>query len=779
MEESQGHVTTEFVLLGAWDLWIQVLVGCLAVAVIAMAIYNYRNLRPIHRRISLLGLRLGGVALLLGIFFQPAILEERQARSRNQIALVIDASESMGLPYGQGARLDAAKEFITRHRSQLESLATDNDLLFYALGTDLTPLPNLLADEDSLQSLTPTAPQTRLIEGFEQLQSELFNRDLGGVLLLSDGLDTQRERDFSDADRRIIQELNAPVFAFAPTGGSPFKDVSIKRLASNAFGFYMNQTTLEADIEVVGYSAGTLEVVCRENDTVLGKKLVAIEPGKNLYRVSFDHVPKRLGKQVMTLEVAPFDDEIYRPNNTRQTIVHIVRDKIRVLQIVGQPSWDERFLRNHLKSDPNIDLISFFILVNPQNFRPVPTRDTALIPFPAEELFERELGSFDLVIFQNFNYGPFRTRQYLPRIAEFVRNGGGFVMIGGPRSFASGGYRGTSIADVLPVDLPPGGGNLFLSDARDPNVDTTDFKVSLTQTGRQHPITRLTRKSHDNVNAWKAIEALEGFNHVLGIKPDALTLLEHPTKSTSRGDKSPLVSIREAKKGRAMAVLTDSTWHWSFHAGNNGGNRDHYDEFWANAIRWLIRDPELELVRVGLQDDQINRGENASVRIEAFQSDYAPAQNVPVSVELIQHATSSDSEDTIIQVTTTETTNAEGFLELQIPVNAPGIYTVKATVEVEKGRTQSGLNIFVGNEIKREFERLQTDVRFLEAITSESQGAVIPLNTQNLELNLKPPKVIKVTSRRSEELWTEPWIIVVATLLFGCEWFFRRKYGYV
>ena len=39
--------------------------------------------------------------------------------------------------------------------------------------------------------------------------------------------------------------------------------------------------------------------------------------------------------------------------------LEIVRDKIRVLHVVGRPSWDERFLRQHLKSDPNVDLIAF------------------------------------------------------------------------------------------------------------------------------------------------------------------------------------------------------------------------------------------------------------------------------------------------------------------------------------------------------------------------------------------------------------------------------------
>ena len=430
---------------------------------------------------------------------------------------------------------------------------------------------------------------------FEELRNELLNHDLGGVLLFSDGLDTERGGSFQEAERRIIRELDAPVFAFAPTGGTPFKDVSIKRLASNAFGFYMNRMSLDAALEVVGYSVGTLKVTCRKNDVIIGQKLVTLEPNKTRYNVSFEHVPKTLGKQVITLHVTPLEDEFYLPNNTRQTVVQIVRDKIRVLQIVGQPSWDERFLRNHLKSDPNIDLISFFILVNPQNFRPVPTRDTALIPFPAEELFENELGSFDLVIFQNFNYGPFRTRQYLPRIAEFVRDGGGFVMIGGPRSFASGGYRGTSIADVIPVDLPPGSGNSFMSDTRDPNLETDEFNVHLTDVGKQHPITRLTRNQNANEGAWKSVEPLEGFNRVIRTKPDALTLLEHPSKSTSSGEKVLWSQFGKQVKDAQWQSLPTAHGTGVF-MRETAVETATITTSSGQPIRWLIRDPELELV---------------------------------------------------------------------------------------------------------------------------------------------------------------------------------------
>ena len=94
-----------------------------------------------------------------------------------------------------------------------------------------------------------------------------------------------------------------------------------------------------------------------------------------------------------------------RENNSRAFVMRVTRDKIRVLQVAGQPSWDVRALRGFFKSDPNVDLISFFILRTHDDIQPVPTDEMSLIPFPTEELFEQQLRSFDVIILQNFEYG--------------------------------------------------------------------------------------------------------------------------------------------------------------------------------------------------------------------------------------------------------------------------------------------------------------------------------------------------------------------------------------
>src|SRR5262249_51881170 len=128
---------------------------------------------------------------------------------------------------------------------------------------------------------------------------------------------------------------------------------------------------------------------------------------------TFSFSPQRVGTHYYTISVPVLDGETIRENNTRGIVMKVVRDKIRALHVAGRPSWDERFLRGLLKHNPNIDLISFFILRTPSDIELVPQNELSLIPFPTEELFREQLQTFDVVFLQNFNFSPYGVGAYL------------------------------------------------------------------------------------------------------------------------------------------------------------------------------------------------------------------------------------------------------------------------------------------------------------------------------------------------------------------------------
>src|SRR3954451_18008865 len=303
------------------------------------------------------------------------------------------------------------------------------------------------------------------------------------MFLASDGADTaELSQGVSPAAAAELRKLNAPVFAL-PVGAQALKDLAVEKVAVDDFAFVRNQVTVDVILTARGFSATDVPVVLRREGQVVAQQTVHISGDQSRYEVKLSFVPDRTGKFAFTVSVPVYEGEALSQNNQKSFVLKVIRDRVRVLLVAGRPSWDVRFLRKLLKRDPNVDLISFFILRTPADDTHSSPDELSLIPFPTQEIFQEQLKTFDLVIFQNFNHRPYRMSQYLDGIADYVRDGGAFAMIGGDQSFSAGDYAGTAIEDILPVTLMPPGPTA---------IDETPAKLILTDAGLRHPVTELS-----------------------------------------------------------------------------------------------------------------------------------------------------------------------------------------------------------------------------------------------------------------------------------------------
>jgi uncharacterized membrane protein len=432
-----------------------------------------------------------------------------------------------------------------------------------------------------------------------------------------------------------------------------------------------------------------------------------------------------------------------------------------------------RFLRNHLKRTPNVQLISFFILINTgATLRPVSSRETSLIPFPAQELFVEELGGFDLVIFQDFNYGPFSTRQHLHRVRDYVREGGGMVLVGGRLSFGAGGYVGTELAEVLPIEMTD------VSHDEDA-LDTEEFSPQLTSAGRSHTVTRLSFDPIENERLWETAPSLEGVNKSRGIVQGGVSLLEHPTLRMDDGSPMPVLALSEPGDGRVAAITTDTFWRLKMPAVGQGADGHQYDTFWRNLIRWLIKDPELDLVRVTPSEGVRALGESVTMDVRVFTPDYRPATDHDFSIQIVRrprpgHETAPE---TIYESVGLRTDDHGRQSITHDPVEA-GIYDVIVRTVVG-GRQLTALSVFVIADERPEMRNVMGEGPLMGAIARLTNGQERSLRTRSSAFPLNPPRVSQVISRRYHERWNVPGVFALICLLFTLEWWYRRRAGLI
>jgi uncharacterized membrane protein len=525
-----------------------------------------------------------------------------------------------------------------------------------------------------------------------------------------------------------------------------------------------NSITVEVEVHGRGFSGQDVPVVLKQEGKVVASKSVRFESSDDVKPVGFTFTPDQTGRFVYTVSMPVFPDEAVGDNNTRSFVLKVIRDRVRVLLVVGRPSWDERFLRGLLRQDANVDLVSFYILRTMSDDPGVVSqeRELSLIPFPMEEIFDTKLDTFDVVIFQNFGYTDtsLSIAQYERNLERYVHNGGALVMIGGDSVLGEGRANMPTLYETLPVE-----------GAGPANVEP--FKARLTPEGMRHPVTAMASGGASTETVWAELPAIPGANQTRA-KPGATVLMDHPFMTVD-GKNAPLVSVWDYGRGRSMVVATDASWYWAFTSHKGGAPSRAYDRFWSNALRWLVRDPDLTTLNVTADPPSVEPGKAVGVVVSSRTADYQPAQDAQVRVELV----SVDTQKPV--AVQTGQTGPDGVVRLEFAPPAPGPYKLVATAK--KGETDlgKGEDAVAVRAVGPELSDASVRPELMAQIAKYTGGKAFRLPMDGLpdDVPLLDPPVVEVGRAKDRPLWDRWYYLVALVGLLGTEWFLRRRFGYV
>lgn len=779
IEAWYGFNEVHFLLLASWSKGLLIGLGVALLAILVLSYVDLRPMRPRWRAGTLLLLRFLVLGAAFTMLLEPALELRDVEREKNHVVVMLDDSQSMEVntPRDQKRREvgeAAAAQLVALYGEPNEDHQLDLELFGEAPeGTTLSAL--------RARSVGSQFDKTHIRESLDAIIEELGLNAIGGVILITDGIDNGRiggrneagDQALDEETSKFLEGLGFPIHVLATATPTGLEDIAIESVLHDEFAFVRNRVTFDVHLRGLGVAGQGAQVELWENGQRIRVQQVSFDSDDAHAELSFDVVPEALGKSVYSVVVPALESEAIAANNQEHFIMKVIRDKTRVLQVCGRPSWDERFTRRLLKENPNFDLISFFILRTDYDVRLVSSDELSLIPFPKEELFEQELPSFDLVIFQNFDFGPYMFYRYLTNIAEFVKGGGAFLMIGGELSFSDGDYQGTPLAEILPVEMYPKADSGGL-------LSTEFFRPVLTEAGVRHPIGQLALDPEENRRLWDALPLLEGTNIVKGLRPGAISLLDHPQLKTVDGRAMPIVSVTEAGAGRSMAFTTDSSWLWSFEFAGRGGTARAYSNFWNNSIRWLIKDPELKLIRVETEQGQIGVGESTRVRVEVLAPDYSPAAGIEGHLEISRRPLATTWEEPA-EVLAEErfVTDESGAFGMDFVSDSEGVVFLRAEVE-RNGELQTGEDVLLVATTYVELKDISPRNATLRHLARASGGQYheLPVSEEALsELAVNPPKVTRIRQRKLVTVWDSAWLFLVLATLLGGEWLLRRRWG--
>jgi hypothetical protein len=240
----------------------------------------------------------------------------------------------------------------------------------------------------------------------------------------------------------------------------------------------------------------------------------------------------------------------------------------------------------------------------------------------------------------------------------------------------------------------------------------------------------------------------------------------------------PLIMTREFQQTKSIAVMGYGLFRWKLtgHAlevsrGRNEAT-DIFTLFFENSIRWLsLKDKAKQLI-IKPSKQLYNVGERIEFVAQVYDASYQTVDNAIVELQI----ESPDETRTIIM---SPINNGRYFGAMEsLPA---GDHVFKGTAKLGQNQLGKDDGRFSVGETPAEYLNLRMNTSLLRNLAYISGGEFFTPDNANELLdairNHKNFKARPVTERSEFALWSQPWLLIIAILLFSVEWFVRKRSG--
>jgi uncharacterized membrane protein len=425
----------------------------------------------------------------------------------------------------------------------------------------------------------------------------------------------------------------------------------------------------------------------------------------------------------------------------------------KILYFEGEPRWEVKFMRRAVADDPQLQLVVLQRTAENKFLRlDVDSAAELASGFPRtrEELF-----GYRALVLGSVEAG-FFTREQLKLIADFVaERGGGLLMLGGRRSFAEGGYAGTALADVLPVQM----------EARPDAGFFAEVAVRPTRAGEHHAALQLDGDPTASRARWASLPPLSTFNRVTRLNPGATALLTGSGPGVPEGQ--VVLASQRYGRGLALALPVQDSWTWRMHADIPLEDETH-QVFWRQLLRWLVNEVPDRLTSAASAEPAAL---NQPVRIRADLRDEAFLRvNDARVVALVEGPDGAERE-----VPLQASVQRDGEYAAQFVPGATGLHHVRVSAWRGERSLASGSLALDAVEDDGEFFGAQMRGALLRRIAEETGGRFYTLD----DVRRLPQEVRYsgqgVTSVQRYDLWDMPIVFFLLVGLLVTEWGYRRR----
>lgn len=747
-----------------WPLWLTVLLvgGAIAWVVVSYLRENSSAGRGI--RLFLAALRVAAFSLALLMLAQPAI--EWFQLGRPRMVVLVDTSASMATLDRDSSmtrdvsRIEAWQSALTEGQPSLLSRWQEEYQLEVLAFSDKA---RRIEESDSsvldrLQQLQATEdPQggTRLGDAIDYALRDLPGPSPVALVVFSDGIGNRGKSLVQAAQQARRMRVSLHTVAIGSDRRRP--DIAVENLIVEETVFPGDRLQVEATVRAIGYQGKTVEVQLRnDGGELLANTTIELPSDENTKAVTLSVRPDKAGELPLTVSIAAQEEEKDVKNNRVSQTIDVLDEKIRVLLVDSQPTFEYRALKSLLERDPAVELK---VLLQEADAEYATVDDRAVRAFP---MTERALFEYDVLILGDVDLA-LLPRSVWPLIERFVtEHGGGLVGIAGPR-FMPFAYRGVrSFETLLPMRLES------LNSLRNQLGGNDSFAAYPTALGWRAPSLLLGETLQQSQQVWQALPKLTWLLRLDEVKPGAQVLAECSELTNRQGQRLPIILRHYVGAGEVLFHATDETWRWRYRSDDR-----YFARYWGQVVRRLGRG-RLAAGRSGVQ-------------LSADRALYKPGETVELQARFRNPANAPAAEDGVVirlqgrtapaqQLSLQRRIGRRGLFAAKVPELPPGEYEAQIVRPDLAG--ESEVARFRIHQPPQELARVVVNQKGLREAAETTGGKFYTITeASRLSEELPPPRAQTIDQRPPQQLWNSNLVIAMFVLALTTEWLLRRRVG--
>jgi len=514
---------------------------------------SWKRLLSIFRFVSL---------FFLSFLLLEPLLEYSKTKVEKPIVVLLKDNSSSILAHQDSS------EYGTRYKTKMAELAAnlsqDFEVASYTFGKQLSTNNELDFNENG----------TNLSAVFSEIKQRYYNRNLGAIVLASDGIYNQGSNPLYTAK----EFKGVPVNTILLGDSSPQKDAWIEHVFHNKIAYQGNTFPVEVAILSAGVLDAKSSVVIQSRGSVLSETPIQISSSKGVQKVRFEIEASQVGLQKFSIKIKGIEGEVTLQNNETSFYVEVLKSKQKILLLANSPHPDVQAIKNGLLENDNYEL------------------DTKLA-----NNIPRDLNQYSLIITHNLPSSKFQVSQIFGSAVPV------FAVLGNQVDYSFFNQLGLGIQIIATKNETEAGL------AVNPNFNQFELsREAMSKLGSYSPIQVPFSNKYEVSNSSQV----------------ALYQRIGPAKT-----EYPLLMFSSQEEKKRGVFVGEGMWRWRLQEYAEDGNCESVDELFQQSVQFLVAKEDKSRFRVTGKPIYV-QGDEILVRAEVYNKSYEPINSQEVAFEL-------------------------------------------------------------------------------------------------------------------------------------------------